>query len=81
MCFKAEKMISILPPPPPPPKVQIWIRGQGKNDTFFIDRKEKNKKGRREKREEGKKRGKKGRKKEGKKGGKKECKCVFRLKK
>ena len=80
MCFKAVKMISTLPPlPPPPQKVQIRIRGWEKNDTFFIDRKEKKKKGRREKREEGKKRGKRGRKKEGKKERrqKKECKCVL----
>ena len=48
MCFKAEKTVSTLPPPPFP-KVQIQIRGQEKNDTFFIDRKEKKKKGRREK--------------------------------
>ena len=56
MCFKAEKMISTLPHsmPPPPLKVQIQIRGQEKNDTIFIDRKEKKKKGRRE---GGKKRG------------------------
>ena len=73
-------MISILPPPP---KVQIQIRGWGKTDPFFIDRKEKKKKGRREKREEGKKRGKRGRKKEGRKERrqKEECKCVLRLEK
>ena len=46
MCFKAEKLISISPPLPT--KVQIRIRGWEKNDTFFIDRKEKKKKGRRE---------------------------------
>ena len=64
-------------PPSPPPKVQNWTSGWEKNDTFFIERKEKKKKGRREKREEGKKRGKKGRKKGAQE---KECKCVFRLK-
>ena len=74
--FLGQKLIST----PPIPEVQIQIRGQEKNDTFFIDRKEKKKKGRRGK--EGKKRGKGGRKKEGKrKEAKKEWKCVFRLKK
>ena len=42
-----------------PLQVQIQIRGPEKNDTFFIDRKEKKKKGRREKGEEGKKEGRK----------------------
>ena len=58
-------MISTLPHPP---KVQIQIRGWIKNDTFFIDRKEKKKKGRREKREEERKEeGGEERRKEGKK--------------
>ena len=50
MCFKAEKNYLYFNPttPHPPPKVQIWIRGWEKNDTFFIDRKEKKKEGRRE---------------------------------
>ena len=39
----------------PPPKVQIEIRGQEKNDTLFIDRKEEKKKGRKEGGKEGKK--------------------------
>ena len=74
MCFEAEKMISTLPPPP---KVQNQIRGLQKNDTFFIDRKEKKKKGRRERKEQkGEERGRKERKE-----AKKECKCVLRLKK
>ena len=65
MCFKAEKNDKYLPPLP---KVQIQIRGWEKNDTFFIDRKNKERKGRmREKREEGKRKGRRGRKKEGNK--------------
>ena len=73
-------MISTLPPPPYPPKVQIWTRGQEKNETFFIDRKEKKKKGRRE---GGKKerRERKEEKRKERKEAKKECKYVFRLKK
>ena len=59
-------------------KVQIQIRGWGKNDMFFIDRKEEKKKGRREKRAEGEEGGEK---KEGKKGGKERNVNVFRLKK
>ena len=77
-------MISTLPLPPTP-KVQIWIRGQEKNDTFFIDRKEKKKKGRSEggkkERRERKEEGGEERRKERNKEAKKECKCVFRLKK
>ena len=58
---------------PLPPKVQNQIRGREKNDTFFIDRKEKKKKGRgkkerrERKQEKGKKEGRKERK-EAKKG-------------
>ena len=55
----------------PPPKVQIWIRGWGKNDNYLIDRKEEKKKGTKEGGKEGKKRGGKERRKERKKGGKK----------
>ena len=81
MCFKAEKVISTLPPPYPPKSTTLDQR-LGKNDTFFINRKEKKKKGRREKRErkEKRKKGKKEGRKE-RKEAKKECKCVFRLKK
>ena len=55
-------MISTLPPPPTKStNSDQWL---GKNDTFFIDIKEKKKKGRRE---GGKERGRRGRKKEQKK--------------
>ena len=52
-------------------KVLIWIWGQEKNDTFFINRKEERKEGRKEGRQEGKKREGKERRKEGKKEGRK----------
>ena len=67
-------MISTLPPPhspsPTPPELQIGTRDQEKNDTFFIARKEKKKKGGKE----GKKRGRKEKRKKGKKEGRKERK-------
>ena len=66
---------------PPPPQIQIQIRGWEKNDTFFIDRKEEKKKGRKEGgKKEGRERKEKGgeERREIKKGGIKECKCVFR---
>ena len=53
---------------PPHPQSTNSDQGPGKNDAFFIDRKEEKKEGRKEKREEGKKGGRRGRKKEGKTG-------------
>ena len=63
----------------PPPKSTNSDQGPGKKDTFFVDRKEEKKNGRREKRI-GQERRKEEKKKEGRKEGrqKKECKCVFR---
>ena len=63
---------------PPPSRSTNLDQGPGKNDTFFIYRKEERQEGRREKREEGKKGGRRdGRRKERKKGGKKRNVNVF----
>ena len=83
MCFKADKMISILPPSPQ--KYKFGSETRKKMTHFSLTEKRKRRK---EGGKDGEKRGGKEKRKEGKTEGRKErkearkqCKCVFRLKK
>ena len=69
MCFKAEKMISTLPPLPPHPKSTNLDQRLGKKMTHFslTEKRKRRKEGGKEKRKKGKKEGRKERK-EAKKG-------------